>query len=265
MNTITKYIHHIHGYCLVFLKDAGVKNSTMNESSTEWAEEQYGKGILILNHISPVTNLSNLEQGDVLASTSGNLRLVLDIQATSQTNGHVVSFLSLLRDGIISLESAALNKISTSKLSALIKRRNGNPLIKYSTVTRNLKIELAVLNNIQVLLKAGPLGAKLQSKIAALKYNNNNQFGYVDMWASSNTGTIESVDDEQPNQNSVKVSFQYNLLDLPKDDYIKSARYSVDNLPEMKDNILAACVIANTIANAKNLLNFAKLAGKSIY
>lgn len=232
------------------------------DASLKWASEQFARGQELLTRIAPVTTLDSVQQGDVLASASGNFRLVLCTQNTSA--GVNVSFLSLLRTGVVTMEGALLHKIAAPKLAAIVRRNTGNPLERFAAVAKNLENERTIFYNIQVLLRDGILGEHLQGAINTLK-NTGETYAYVDFWVASLDGRIEKVGESHPptpSSSFSSVSLMFNLMELPGDEFIKNARFNANCNAELKTNILAACVFANTIANAKSLLMMARLAGK---
>ena len=232
-----------------------------NDSSLRWAEDQYIHALETFTLTAPVRSLEGTVQGDVLASASGNFRLVLN---TTKTQGSVkVSFLSLLRGGNLVLEAARLHEISAPKLAAVVRRRAGNPLERFSDVAKNMGNEKVIFQNVQVLLKCGMIGNDITRVINTVK-GSGDSFAYIDFWVSKISGVIESVGSTPPNAiPATPISLMYNLLDTPADEYIKNARFDAGCNTELKSSILAACVIANTIANARNLLVAARRLGKA--
>lgn len=232
-----------------------------SDGSLQWAEGQFTHALETFSLISPVKSLEGTGQGDVLASASGNFRLVLN---TVKSQGSVkVSFLSLLRGGNLVLEAARLHEIAAPKLAAVIKRRAGNPLERFSNIAKNLNNERVTFQNVQVLLRCGIIGGEITKVINSVKGSGDN-FAYIDFWVSKISGVIESVGSTPPSSiPATPISLMYNLLDTPADEYIKNARFDAGCNTELKNNILSACVIANTIANAKNLLVLARKLGKA--
>ena len=223
-----------------------------NDGSLRWAEEQYIRALETFSLTSPVKTLDGTVQGDVLASASGNFRLVLN---TTKSQGAIkVSFLSLLRGGNLVLEAARLHEISAPKLAAVVRRRAGNPLERFSDVAKNLANEKVTFQNVQVLLKCGIIGKDITRVINTVRGSGDN-FAYIDFWVSKISGVIETVGSTPPASiPATPISLMYNILDTPADEYIKNARFDAGCNAELKSNILSACVIANTLANARNLL-----------
>ncbi len=232
-----------------------------SDGSLRWAEERFIRALGTFSLFSPVKSLENTTQGDILASASGNFRLVLNISRAQ--GGTKVAFLSLLRSGNLVLEAARLHEISAQKLAAVVKRQAGNPLERFSSIAKNLNNEKVIFQNVQVLLKCGIIGGEITRTINTLKGSGDN-FAYIDFWVSKISGVIESVGPTPPSSiPATPISLMYNLLDDPADEYIKNARFDMGCNTELKNNVLAACVIANTIANARNLLVLARKLGKA--
>ena len=234
------------------------KGQQDNDATLKWAEQQYTRALHKLNRISPVTSLASLQQGDVMVSGSGNIRVVLKIEKRGA--GPMLTFLSRLKSGRVTLESALLQKVDMNKLEALVRRRSGNPLEKFAEVARGLETERGVFHNVKVLLQSGVLGGQVRSALNLLK-KAGEVYAEVDLWVSAVSGEIEQIGGDEPNAPCRAVAMSFNCLGLPSDEYIKSARFDRETDPAIKKNILAAAVLANTLENARNLMVMAKTAG----
>ncbi len=241
-----------------YLGPAGMGTGREEEESTRvWAKEQYLRGLEKLNRLSPVTSLASIEQGDVMISASGNVRTVL--KTDKRPNGSLVTFLSRLHSSKVTIESALQDKIDLSKLQALVRRKSGNPLEKFGEIAKNLESEHAVLQNIRILLQSGMLGGQLRSGISLLR-RKGELFVDLDVWVAAETGEIQQIGGEYPRTPSRVVSLSINSIGTPSEEYIKSARFERGSEPLVKRNILAAAVIANTVENARNLMQMARIA-----
>lgn len=224
------------------------------ESTLRWVKEQYSYALDKFSRISPVTTLNGLMQGDVMVSLSGNARLLLKVdQKTSFT---IVTFLSRLRSGKVALESTQLHKVDASKLEAIIRRKAGNPLERFSDVAENLEAERNILHNTRILLQSGNAGAQFRSAIQQLK-KHEQAFVDVDLWVSIDTGEILQIGGGEPDAPTRLISLTVNCLASPSEDYIKSARFDRESEQVVKRSILGAAVIANTLENARNVSIFA--------
>jgi len=208
--------------------------------------------------ISPVTSLASLSQGDVMISNSGNARLVLKVE--KRPVGTMITFISRLRTGKVALESTQQDKVDLQKLESLVQRKAGNPLEKYSEQANALESERNILHNVKVLLQSGMLGGQLRSALRSLK-RNEQLFVDIDLWVSAENGEIVQIGGEEPGVLCRLVSITVNCMNMPSQDYIKSARFDRNSEEIVKRNILAAAVIANTLENARNLANVAQMAG----
>jgi len=224
-----------------------------------WANKEYTLGCEVLLPLVPESALKELQQGDVLASNSGNFRLVANIKKNGkQTN---IVFISFLSSGKVVTEHAVLERVTAKKLLAIIRRTQGNPLGKIDNLMQNIENERFILQNIETLLKNNQLGIKLAENIEIAKQTTDEHYAFIKAIADVSTGRIENFGNEKSNGNGINFSLDFNLKDTPKDEYIKTLKISKDVEFYPKRIILASCIITNTIANAINLIKMGSLAG----
>ena len=74
------------------------------DATLSWAEQQYRAALQKFTRLSPVASLSMLQQGDVMISSSGNIRVVLTLE--KRQNVPFAAFLSRLKTNRITIENA---------------------------------------------------------------------------------------------------------------------------------------------------------------
>lgn len=227
-----------------------------NSDDIDWNHELH-RGLEKFAWISPVSSLHQVGQGDVLLSTSGNMRLVLGIK--EQGSDGRLTFLTRLETGRLRLESAMRSKIDKARVSALIVRKEGNPLSYFSDLAENLTSYKSVLQNVEVLLMTGQLGDTLREEVYQRR-TQSNRLLTIHCGVSPVSGIIRVVGAVDPASSHVPVGLQLSGAQLPGDEYIENALFYGAVEGVVRTSILAAAVIANTIQNAHNLIGLRMIA-----
>lgn len=233
--------HEAHGI-------SGPQSSTTK--GVDWSNE-LARGLEKFAWISPVSSLQQARQGDVLLSSSGNMRLLLSVQ--EQAKDARLTFLTRLESGKLRLESAMRSKIDKDRVTALIVRKSGNPLGLFREIAEALAAYKSVLHNVEVLLMSGQLGDTLREQV----YRNRvdaEELITVHCGVSAVSGMIRTIGDVAPGGSYVPVGLQISKAQLPADEYIENALFYSSVEPTLRTALLSAAVIANTLQNAHNLV-----------
>lgn len=199
---------------------------------------------------SSLASLQDLGQGAVLVSRSGNTRLVVKSEAES---GHDTStlFLTRSRNAELGLEKAMLSKVDRTRLLGVVRRATGNPLIRISDLAANLATNPDIIHNTAVLLGCGAMGSRLREEMIK---NAAPLLVLVQVGLSYKSKRIKTIGADQALPESlIPIGFEFNASGLPAEDYIENIVFYAELDENLKQRIIAACVLANTIANASNL------------
>lgn len=230
------------------------------EAERLWARREAKKAVRIFR-LRPIKNLASLKQGDVLVSRTTTLRLVLDVERSSE--GRVLKLLKYTDERDVGIETTVAEHLDASRFRAALNRRLENPLGNMGEIPKNLEREIEIFENVKTLLGSGEIGHQFFDAIR-VKREEDEKFTTLKLFVGGRNGDILGLEPRRVFSTSTEVDFLVNAADLPSDEFIKRVAFERDASPMVRRNVLFASMLANTLKNVRNLVELAGRAGMGI-